>query len=125
MMPHSATSENASAEENTMAAEVENHDSLSTIHTLVPESTANGDSQLSNDADKNMTMADIDIQGVDVLDIKLEMKPELKLEDLFADVESDDEFGSSAAMPNVKGESSPEAPASPMFVLPSPYVVSF
>jgi len=42
-------------------------------------------------------------------------KQEVKLEDLFADVESDEEFPSS----NIKVSSSPEAPASPMSVLKS------
>lgn len=43
-----------------------------------------------------------------------EGKPEVKLEDLFADVESDDEFPSSSAQ-DIKVSSSPEAPASPMY----------
>lgn len=42
-------------------------------------------------------------------------KQEVKLEDLFADVESDEEFPSSNAQ-DVKMSSSPEAPASPMSV---------
>jgi DNA primase small subunit len=42
-------------------------------------------------------------------------KQEVKLEDLFADVESDEEFPSSNAQ-DIKMSSSPEAPASPMSV---------
>jgi hypothetical protein len=45
-------------------------------------------------------------------------KQEVKLEDLFADVESDEEFPSSNAQ-GIKMSSSPEAPASPMSVFRS------
>ncbi len=44
------------------------------------------------------------------------VKPEVKLEDLFADVESDEEFPSSNA-PDIKMSTSPEAPVSPMLVV--------
>ncbi|KAG9237852.1 eukaryotic and archaeal DNA primase small subunit [Amylocarpus encephaloides] len=44
--------------------------------------------------------------------VKVEAKPEVKLEDLFADVESDEEFPSSNHQ-NIKISSSPEAPSSP------------
>lgn len=40
-------------------------------------------------------------------------KKEVKLEDLFADVESDDEFPSSAAVQNTAASSPDQAPASP------------
>lgn len=68
------------------------------------------------DEDQDMTMAEADVQGEDVTqstDSNEQEKQEVKLEDLFADVESDEEFPSSNVQ-DLKMSSSPEAPASPM-----------
>lgn len=73
--------------------------------------TAEEQSQDAEDADNDMTMEEAGIQGEIVAEV--EVKQEVKLEDLFADVESDEEFPSSAA-PDVKVSGSPEAPPSPM-----------
>lgn len=65
------------------------------------------------DEDKDMAMTEDEVQGEEVTQatdsIKTE-KQEVKLEDLFADVESDEEFPSSNAQ-DLMMSSSPEAPA--------------
>ena len=75
----------------------------------------NGSTQGDEVADQDMAMEDVGVQGEKVLEsaVKEESKSEVKLEDLFADVESDEEFPSSAAL-NVKPSSPPEAPSSPV-----------
>ncbi|TVY46874.1 DNA primase small subunit [Lachnellula occidentalis] len=82
---------------------------------LVNTEPENGNTQGDDVADQDMAMEDVGVQGEKVLDsaVKEESKPEVKLEDLFADVESDEEFPSSAA-PNVKPSSPLEAPSSPV-----------
>jgi DNA primase small subunit len=68
------------------------------------------------DEDQDMTMAEADVQGEEATqatDSNEQEKQEVKLEDLFADVESDEEFPSSNVQ-DLKMSSSPEAPASPM-----------
>jgi DNA primase small subunit len=65
----------------------------------------------SQDVEQDMTMADAGVQGQTIP--APEIKQEIKLEDLFADIESDEEFPSSNAR-DIKISSSPEAPASPM-----------
>lgn len=67
-------------------------------------------SQDSEDRDMTMVEADADIEG----DEQVAVKSEVKLEELFADVESDEEFPSSTVHDNTKVSSSPEAPASPL-----------
>jgi len=112
-MPHSVTAEDTpTMDTDTIITETEAYKT----ETQTSENTLKGDSQVSNDADKDMTMADVGVEGDDVTVVKLEIKPELKLEDLFADMDSDDEFPSSTVLQNVKGESSPEAPSSPVYM---------
>lgn len=68
------------------------------------------------DEDQDMTMAEVDVQGEQVTQASNsneQVKQEVKLEDLFADIESDEEFPSSNAQ-DLKMSSSPEAPASPL-----------
>jgi DNA primase small subunit len=69
------------------------------------------------DQDNDMTMVEAGVQGDTVVEAstngEVVVKHEVKLEDLFADVESDEEFPSSNAQ-DVKMSSSPERPASPM-----------
>lgn len=64
----------------------------------------------SQDIDNDITMAETDALSVPV---KEEDQKDVKLDELFADVDSDDEFPSSRPGEN-KFSSSPEAPASPM-----------
>jgi len=72
---------------------------------------SNGDSQPVENAEEDITMAEPGAQGDLIPDVIV--KPEVKLEDLFADIESDEEFPSSVAK-EIKVASSPEAPASPV-----------
>jgi DNA primase small subunit len=76
----------------------------------------NGDSQAS--VDEDITMAEPNALPSASDGANGEEKKEVKLEDLFADVESDDEFPSSRPQEN-KLSSSPEFPSSPMSVLPA------
>jgi DNA primase small subunit len=69
-----------------------------------------GESQASDDQD--MTMADADVEE-EKTPVKAEPAADIKLEDLFADMDSDDEFPSSTDQ-DMKISSSPEAPASPV-----------
>lgn len=66
-------------------------------------------SQQADDADQDMTMAEVgiaetaDTDAIDVI-IKPEIKPEVRLEDLFADMDSDGEFPSAKVKPEPKLE---------------------
>ncbi|KAI1080995.1 prim-pol domain-containing protein [Whalleya microplaca] len=75
--------------------------------TMADAPAPNGDSQ---PADDDITMAETDALPAAA---KEEEKKEVKLEDLFADVDSDDEFPSSRPGED-KFTSSPQAPASPI-----------
>lgn len=118
-MPHSVTPEDESMPNETMPVQNNNADGETqmTEGTLIAESEEQeGDTQATDSTDQDMTMADIENVEAElpVKDIvKEEVTTEVKLEDLFADMESDDEFPSSA-MPDVKLSSSPEAPGSPV-----------
>jgi DNA primase small subunit len=63
--------------------------------------------------DHEMTMENAIIEGNMTESPKTEVKKEVKLEDLFADIDSDEEFPSSDTL-DIKTSSSPEAPASPV-----------
>jgi DNA primase small subunit len=75
----------------------------------------NGESQFSDIMDQDLTMADAGVEGERVPEVaaKIEEKPEVKLEDLFADMESDEEIPSSIIQ-GANLSSSPEAPSSPV-----------
>ncbi|RQM06225.1 hypothetical protein DH86_00003342 [Scytalidium sp. 3C] len=73
-------------------------------------------SQDGNDADQDLKMADA--EGEDQSNPETNIKPEVKLEDLFADVDSDDEF-SSSKKEAVEAPSSPQGPLSPVHIGPS------
>lgn len=75
----------------------------------------NGASQTSNDDDDDITMAEPDALSSATNGASAEEKSEVKLEDLFADVESDDEFPSSRPQ-EIKMSSSPEEDSSPAYV---------
>lgn len=74
--------------------------------------TLKEESQEHNVGDRDIIMTESDAESK-IPSVKEEIKPEVKLEDLFADVESDEEFPSSAGQ-DIKTMSSPQAPASPM-----------
>jgi DNA primase small subunit len=115
-MPHSVSPEDPSApDQDAMIAEAETGgETQTTDQTMVDDAeTRNGDSQIHNAADQDMEMEDAGVEGEEVPQIKSEAKHEVKLEDLFADMESDEEFPSSTGQ-IVKAEGSPEAPSSPM-----------
>jgi hypothetical protein len=106
-MPHSVP------DQDTVLADNETNDGeTQTTSTLTAEATGNGDSQVSEAMDEDMTMAEAGVEGAEIL-VKAEDKSEVRLEDLFADMESDEEFPSSNVK-EVKVSSSPEAPSSPV-----------
>jgi DNA primase small subunit len=104
-MPHSVSPEAQEPDAEAMAMDGEASDDAS---------------MYDDDKDNEMAMVETDIESKAAVEdpaaAKAPEKQEVKLEDLFADVESDEEFPSSNA-PDIKMSSSPEAPASPMFVL--------
>jgi DNA primase small subunit len=78
----------------------------------------NSPETLADDTNEQvMTMEDVGTQGQEApaASDKVETKPEVKLEDLFADIESDEEFPSSNIR-DTKASISPEAPSSPVLV---------
>lgn len=114
-MPHSTSSEDppVSDQDAIIAGTDDNVGEHQTIERtmIVDADTNSGNSQLSNTMDQDMDMEDAGVEGEDIPQIKTELKPEVKLEDLFADMDSDEEFPSSADT-NLKVEGSPEAPLS-------------
>lgn len=118
-MPHSVTPEETSAlDQDTITANAEpNNSGTQTTEDTLTADTAinNGDSQFSGAMDQDVTMADAGVEGEEVpkVVVKAEEKPEVKLEDLFADMESDEEFPSSN-IKDIKVSSSPELPSSPV-----------
>lgn len=103
-MPHSVSPEAQELDAEAMATDVE---------------ASNDAPMRDGDEDDEMAMVETKIEaGAAIEDRTAAIAPEkqdVKLEDLFADVESDEEFPSSNAQ-DLKMSSSPEAPASPMFV---------
>jgi len=104
-MPHSVSPEAQDSNEEPMATDVE----------------ASQDASEHEDEDHDHDMAMIETSNEvaaavgDSAPAATIEKQEVKLEDLFADVESDEEFPSLNAQ-DIKMSSSPEAPASPMLV---------
>jgi len=111
-MPHSITPEEDASHDQDMAIDIEatNVESEFSQATLAAEDEVQ-DGEVS---DQDITMADpvMERESKEQKLVKTEEKSEVKLEELFADVESDEEFPSSA--PDPKVEDSPEAPASPV-----------
>jgi DNA primase small subunit len=113
-MPHSVSPEDpASPDQGAIVEEartdnVETQDSEGTA--VADNMGPIGDSQTSEDPD--MTMADAGAIE-EKITVKVETATEVKLEDLFADMDSDEEFPSSTGQ-DIKISSSPEAPASPV-----------
>ena len=80
------------------------------VDTMLPdadEAPANDE----EDADQDMTMVEVGVQE----EAEPKVKDEVKLEELFADMDSDEEFPSSNVK-DVKIPSSPQAPLSPVYV---------
>ncbi len=81
---------------------------------MVANSWSNNDnSQESDVADQDMTTVYVGQEEEAKVAVKEEFKTGVKLEDLFADIESDEEFPSSTGQ-DIKASSSPQAPSSPM-----------
>ena len=117
-MPHSVSPEETAPPDQDIViadAETNNGDTQTTESSTADTATKNGDSQLSEAMDQDMTMADAGVEGEEIPRVagEVEAKPEVKLEDLFADMESDEEFPSSN-IKDIKVSSSPEAPSSPV-----------
>lgn len=111
-MPHSVTPEGTAVDQ---MGETENKiESQVSGATMAASDFQNEDSQ--NSAKGDMTMADVAVEEdkEPKTITKAQTASEVKLEDLFADIDSDEEFPSSA--PGVKVEGSPEESASPMYV---------
>jgi DNA primase small subunit len=110
-MPHSVSPEGPASPNQDEIVEEPKPDNIEREGTAVAESIRPiRESQNSDDQD--MTMADTD-SGEENTPVKTEITPELKLEDLFADIDSDEEFPCSTSQ-DVKTPNSPEAPESPL-----------
>ncbi|EDN95430.1 hypothetical protein SS1G_11308 [Sclerotinia sclerotiorum 1980 UF-70] len=109
-MPHSISPEGATIQSQENMFDTEETGDDAQIIQEAEDISANKDAAELND-DDDITMADAGVQGEAIPTPAT--KPEVKLEDLFADVESDDEFPSTNAK-DKKASSSPEAPASPV-----------
>ena len=79
------------------------------VDAILPDAYENAAND--EDADQEMTMVEAEAQEQPAQDFK----EEVKLEDLFADMDSDEEFPSSN-IKDVKIPSSPQAPLSPVYV---------
>lgn len=112
-MPHSVTPEQHSIQssQGNMSDTEENGDDAQILSQEAEDPSANTQAAELND-DEDITMADAGVQGEAIP--KPAAKPEVKLEDLFADdFDSDDEFPSTNPKEE-KVSSSPEAPQSPV-----------
>lgn len=121
-MPHSVSIEQPSPADETMATvSVTHHGDVSAVEAEKPAGE-NGNPQESETADQDMTMADVvpnDTNSAPVEAVEAEAASEVKLEDLFADMDSDEEFPSSTGQDATNFTSSPpeaEAPLSPVYV---------
>lgn len=118
-MPSAVPQEDVPMEPMSTDAAPENDEVKAVESTLVAEvAEESGTSQGSDAADIEVTMADVAIADAITLDISIKgavksevTETEVKLEDLFADMDSDEEFPSSVG-PAVKVASSPEEPVS-------------
>jgi DNA primase small subunit len=113
-MPHSVSPEDpASPDEDAIVPEpkTENVDTQESEGTAVADSIGPIEENHASD-DQDMTMADAGIEE-EKIPVKAESMAEVKLEDLFADMDSDEEFPSSTSQ-DVMISSSLEAPASPV-----------
>ena len=116
-MPHSISgedSESPAQDPNLEERKPNNVETQGTEGTLVADSVGPiGESQ--NSEDQDMTMVDAAPEEEKTSVKTEEVISAVKLEDMFADMDSDEEFPSSTGL-DVKVSSSPEAPASPVYV---------
>jgi hypothetical protein len=119
IMPHSIPAQESSTpgqDPNIAGTETENGKGQTTDAVAGDPETNNGTSQ-EDDAFDDMDMVDVGAEGDDGPEMKTEAKPEVKLEDLFADIGSDDDFPSTKIDgEDIKVSSSPEDPPSPLYV---------
>lgn len=112
-MPHSVSSEEAaSLDQHSQSPGVTN----AQLPTIEPRAGPTIDeTEVSDVVDQDMAMEGTGLHdaGVPELAMNVEMKSEVKLEDLFADVESDEEFPSANGH-NLNVSSSPETLGSPL-----------
>lgn len=101
-MPHSAPDSEVAEEKMDIQLEIQTEDSPAT----------NGDTQQTADEDIPMAEASEPAPAAGIKEE--EKKGEVKLEDLFADVDSDDEFPSSRPAKLTPQSSSGDIPSSPM-----------
>jgi DNA primase small subunit len=106
-MPHSISPESSApqSEKHTMDDIEQNDDNAAQVN-----ADANPAEQAEDD-DNDVAMAESEMEAKPVAEIPI--KPEVKLEDLFADFESDDEFPESSSK-DIKVTSSPQEPTSPV-----------
>lgn len=116
-MPHSISGEDPESpaqDPNLEERKPNNVETQGTEGTLVADSVGPiGESQ--NSEDQDMTMVDAAPEEEKTSVKTEEVISAVKLEDMFADMDSDEEFPSSTGL-DVKVSSSPEAPASPVYV---------
>ena len=76
---------------------------------------SNEDSQSNDTMNQEMSLVEVEVEGKVVPNVAIaaKEKPEVKLEDLFADIESDEELPSST-MKGTQVSSSSEAASSPL-----------
>jgi DNA primase small subunit len=108
-MPHSVCPEDSASPDHDAIVQEPNTDNVKREGTVVANTIGPiGESQTSDDRDMTMAVAGLEQENPPV---KTEITSEVKLEDLFADMDSDEEFSTSTGQ-DVKISSSPEAPAS-------------
>lgn len=117
-MPHSVLQGDSDilTDATLQAPKTENEETQTNARTMTEDIWRDeGISQSNNAVDQDMTMADLGAVDDIASDVKVELQPEVKLVDLFADDDSDDEFPSSnIKSQDLKISSSPEAPPSPV-----------
>lgn len=98
--------------------EVQEPDAEATATHIEASDDASMHDEEDQDQDVAMVETSVEVDAVaeNSAPVEAQEKQEVKLEELFADVESDEEFPSSNTQ-EIKISSSPDAPASPMLVL--------
>ncbi|KAM3083254.1 p48 polypeptide of DNA primase [Clarireedia jacksonii] len=116
-MPHSISPQSPApqSEEHSMDEVEQNGDNAAQISTEEPDADAKPAEQTEDD-DNDIAMAENETNAKPAAEKST--KPEVKLEDLFADFESDDEFPESSSK-DIKVTSSPQEPASPVHIGPT------
>ncbi len=113
-MPHSESPETTETLDRDMAVDVEPE--TAAVGEKEASEAAGEEAQNGDSTEQDITMAEaipIEAPKKDVA-VKAEGRSGGNLDDLFADMDSDEEFPSSAPGSEPKVESSPEAPGSPL-----------